>query len=293
VSDTDTGIVPGSLVGRILDHMRVAGGEFEAGELAEALQVDLGEVRKAAGALRKLCKVIVRIEEGTPLYRLPEMQGTRIPGSAWRPLGAKARERAEPEPEADADADGEPPTETKPETPMPKTKHTAETEKALTRDDVLGALRESSHDPTAREIAEKLHADPGRVSTALSKAMTLGLVKRLGDARPFRFTLAGEKAKPEKPATKSKPVQLPPVESTAGTDVKPGDALVLRTPVSGAVLAAPAATGDEGFDFAISSDRMLAIKPRDGGEAVKMAAPDIEGLIDFLTRTQHVWRPQA
>lgn len=38
---------------------------------------------------------------------------------------------------------------------------------------------------------------------------------------------------------------------------------------------------------------MFAIRPRGTGEPVKMGPAQVEEMVDFLTLTQHVWRPQA
>ena len=170
----------------------MAGGELEPGELAEALQVDVSEVRAAAGTLRKLAKVLVRVEDGHLLYKLPEHSGSRIPGSAAQVIGERRKA-------------AEKPVVTKPETaatpqsmteaPMPKTT----TKATVTRDQVLALVRETpglTCDSIAKRLGDVELA--GRVSTVLSKLASQGLVQRASTKRPYCYSAIDANA--EKPA---------------------------------------------------------------------------------------------
>lgn len=260
-TDHDTGLAPGSLAARILDHMRVAGGEFEAGELAEALRVDLSEVRAAAGTLRKLAKVLVRVEDGHPLYKLPEHSGSRIPGSAAQVIGERRRASTPPV---------ETPLQQPTEAPMPKTP----TKATVTIDLVLAAVRETPG-LTCQGIANRLGNVElaGRVSTALSKLAAKGLVQRANAKRPYCFrAIDAPSEKPAKAATapkaSPKPERKPNLAAYGAT---------ARPPASAGLVAFAI---DHAGTVAIGAERL----PRD----------EVQRLVDFLTKAQHLWqRAQA
>lgn len=260
-TDHDTGLAPGSLAARILDHMRVAGGEFEAGELAEALQVDVSEVRAAAGTLRKLAKVLVRVEDGHPLYKLPEHSGSRIPGSAAQVIGERRKAAEKPV---------ETPLQQPTEAPMPK----LPTKATVTLDLVLAAVRETpglTCDAVAKRLGNVELA--GRVSTALSKLAAKGLVQRANAKRPYCFLAIDAPA--EKPAKAERKAATAP-KASPKPERKPNLAAYGATAQPPATAGLMAFAIDHAGTVAIGAERL----PRD----------EVQRLVDFLTKSQHLWQ---
>lgn len=239
-------ITPGSLPARILEHMRVAGGEFEAGELAEALQVDLAEVRSAFGTLRKHCLVTTRIEEGAPLYRLAATQaGMRIPGSALKPIATTTR---------------------KTEPSMTKTPTTTSSPAEI----VLAYIEAHPGGCKRDDIMAATKLTVASTKKALNDLSNRSAIKLRGWTKNARWYLTSEKAEDEAPKGRKKATPAPKVKPAKPNLAHYGGAT--KQPANGRLA------------FAIDASGTVAI------DSLRLPPAEIERLVDFLQRTQHVWK---
>lgn len=280
-------ITPGSLAARILDHLRVAKGEFEAGELAEDLHVELREVRAALEALKKARAVSVRLDEGHPIYRAIGSEPKTIPGSAMKIIGetnpAKRETKAAPPEKKPAIPETEP--------PMPKHKAHLMTRPGH-QEKVLAFLKATPGGASRQAVIKGTGLLVSQVRVALKTLHAEGKVGRDGNTSNAIWHMPGEKVDPA--ANVRAPASRAPRQAAAAKPA-PDPSRVVESPARARNLAhfGPPTPSQDGFDFAVSSDGMFAIRPRGTGEPVKMGPGEVEEMIDFLTRTQHVWRPQA
>ena len=275
MSDADRAITPGSLAARILDHLREARGEFEAGELAEDLHVELREVRAALETLKRAHAVSVRLDEGHPIYRAIGSEPKTIPGSAMKIIGEKKP------------ATPEKPIERK-ET-MPSQEHGGHIKtRPGHQEQVLAFLKATPGGASRQAVIKGTGLLVSQARVALKTLHAEGKIGRHGNTRNAIWHLPGEKVDPaadiRPPASRApKAKSAPKLERAAEAPARGRNLAHFGTPTP----------SPDGFDFAVSSDGMFAIRPRGTGEPVKMGPRQVEEMVDFLTLTQHVWRPQA
>jgi DNA-binding transcriptional ArsR family regulator len=237
--------------------MRVARGEFEAGELADALDVELPEATAALSALRKMAYVTSRLEDGHPIYRAAGTEPSTIPGSALKPIREPKRLECETSP-----------SPSEPESPMPKRNGPAPTRPAH-QDKVLAYLKAHPGGHSREAVTEGTGLTYSQTRVALKTLANESRVVRVGNTSNSIWCLPGEKvtAAPKPPANKNRAPKAP--------TAKP-------TPANGASIAKPQAKG--AFAFAIDATGTVAI------DNLRLPPAEIERLVDFLTRTQHVWK---
>ncbi len=264
-------LTPGSLAARILDHMRLARGEFEAGELAETLQTDLAETRKALQTLRAGHHATMRNEDGHPLYRASGTEPETIPGSAMKIIGEKKATGHETKAAPPETKPGIPDTE--PPMAKPKPKHNAH---LMTRprhqEQVLAFLKARPGGHTRASVISGVGLTVAQVRVALKALASEGKVGRQGNTSNSVWHLPGEKVTtaPKGPANRA---------SATPPGMKPN--LAYYGAPRKDVPATPRVS------FAIDERGTVAI------DTLRLPAAEIPRLVAFLEKTQHVWKAAA
>lgn len=250
-------ITAGSLAARVLEHMRIARGEFEAGEISEALQVDLAETRKALSSLRTSHLVSMRNEDGHPLYRAVGTEPNTIPGSARQVIEEQPATRGRP-------ANPKPP-EPRKETAMPKQKGPPQ-KRPGHMEAVLAFLKSKPGGHSRGSVMAGTGLTVAQVRVALRLLAEEKRVSRTGNTSNSIWCLPGEKvtATPPPPPNKAPRNQAKPNLASYGA-------------------ASKVARGAD-VELAMDARGILAI------DSMRLRPPQIERLLDFLTRTQHVWK---
>lgn len=278
MSDT---ITPGSLPARVLAHMLNSRTESAPDELAAELEANAIEVRHALGSLRRMGKVLQRLEDGKAVYRLPDAAHMRIPGSSLQVIPSPLELRGEPKPGKRAKAAAAPTTPKEPPmTDKPPVKPGTDRARML-------ELVTQEPGLTGRDIAKRLGLEQKLVTLQLQQLKERGLIVHANGKKPFEWKAADGKradastpkaekaprAKPRraKPAAKAKNLAEIGAATTKGKAPK-----AVRL---GGAIEAPA--------LAIDADGIVAI------EDVKLSPKGIQSLVAFLEKTQHVWQGAA
>lgn len=270
-------LTPGSLPARVLAHMLTTRTESAPDELAAELDADPGEVRQSLGTLRRLGKVLQRLEDHKAVYRLPDAAHMRIAGSALQAIPSPLELRRDTKTARREPPAAEPITPKEPPmTDKPPVKPGTDRAKIL-------ALITAEPGISNELIAERMGIALAKAQAQVQQLQHKKLIQKASATKPYTWKAAGV-AHVSTPKPENKPRAAPRIAKPAA---KPKNLAALGAPTKAPSKAAkPVRLGSaiENPALAIDADGIVAI------EDVKLSPKGIQSLVAFLEKTQHVWQ---